>query len=68
MKTSKKGYLKNSPDVNKPFNAIEGGNITMKGVEFKVLGTDDRGYTKVMYPGYDYTFPGAKYVIEKPIK
>ena len=37
----------------------------MKGVEFKVLGTDDRGYTKVMYPGYDYTFPGAKYVIEK---
>ncbi len=68
MKTSKKGYLKNSPDVNKPFNVIEGGNITMKGVEFKVLGTDDRGYTKVMYPGYDYTFPGAKYVIEKPIK
>lgn len=68
MKTSKKGYLKNSPDVNKPFNVIEGGNITMKGVEFKVLGTDDRGYTKVMYPGYDYIFPGAKYVIEKPIK
>lgn len=68
MKTSKKGYLKNSPDVNKSFNVIEGGNITMKGVEFKVLGIDDRGYTKVMYPGYDYTFPGAKYVIEKPIK
>ena len=68
MKTSKKGYLKNSPDVNKSFNVIEGGNITMKVVEFKVLGTDDRGYTKVMYPGYDYTFPGAKYVIEKPIK
>ena len=68
MKTSKKGYLKNSPDVNKSFNVIEGGNITMKGVEFKVLGIDDRGYTKVMYPGYDYIFPGAKYVIEKPIK
>lgn len=68
MKTSKKGYLKNSPDVNKPFNVIEGSNITMKGVGFKVLGTDDRGYTKVMYPGYDYIFPGAKYVIEKPIK
>ena len=68
MKTSKKGYLKNSPDVNKPLNVIEGGNITMKGVEFKVLGTDDRGYTKVMYPGYDYTFPGAKYIKKKPIK
>ena len=66
--TSKKRYLKNSPDVNKPKNLIEGGHITMKGVEFKVLGTDDRGYTKVMYPGYDYYFPGAKYVIEKPIK
>jgi len=60
-----KGYKKNSPDVNKPYNVIPGGYITMKGVEFKVLGTDDRGYTKVMYPGHDYIFPGAKYVIEK---
>jgi hypothetical protein len=68
MKTSKKGYLKNSPDVNKPVNKILGNKITMKGVDFKVLGTDDRGYTKIMYPGYDYTFPRAKYVIEKPIK
>ena len=68
MKTSKTGYLKNSPDVNKPQNIIQGGDITMKGVEFKVLGTDDRGYTKVMHPGYDYKFPGAKYVTETPIK
>ena len=64
---STKGYKKNSPDVNKPYNVIPGGNITMKGVDFKVIGTDDRGYTKVMYPGYDYIFPGAKYVIEKKI-
>tara|TARA_B100000900_G_scaffold397014_1_gene396902 strand:+ start:2143 stop:2352 length:210 start_codon:yes stop_codon:yes gene_type:complete len=62
---STKGYKKNSPDVNKPYNVIPGGNITMKGVDFKVIGTDDRGYTKVMYPGYDYIFPGAKYVVEK---
>ena len=68
MKTSKKGYLKNSPDVNKSTNKILGGKITMKGVDFKVLGTDDRGYTKVMHPGYDYNFPGAKYVVETPIK
>ena len=54
---SEKGYLKNSPDVNKPLNIIPGNKITMKGVDFKVL----------MYPGYDYTFPGAQYVIEKPI-
>ncbi len=68
MKPSKKGYLRNSPDVNKPTNKILGGKITMKGVDFKVLGTDDRGYTKVMHPGYDYNFPGAKYVVETPIK
>ena len=68
MKTSKTGYLKNSPDVNKSQNTILGGDITMKGVEFKVLGTDDRGYTKIMQPGYDYKFPGAKYVTETPIK
>jgi len=68
MKTSKKGYLRNSPDVNKSTNKILGGKITMKGVDFKVLGTDDRGYMKVMHPGYDYNFPGAKYVVETPIK
>jgi len=65
---SKKGYKRNSPDVNNKVNIIEGGNITMKGVDFKVLGTDDRGYTKVMYPGYDYYFPNAKWVKETPIK
>lgn len=68
MKTSKTGYLRNSPDVNKSQNIIQGGDITMKGVDFKVLGTDDRGYTKIMQPGYDYKFPGAKYVTETPIK
>ena len=39
----------------------------MKGVEFKVLGVDNNGYAKTMYPGYDYIFPGASYVIETPI-
>jgi len=67
MKTFKKGYLKNSPDVNKPCNVIEGNKITMKGVEFKVLGIDNNGSAKIMYPGYDYTFPGAKYVTEYPL-
>tara|TARA_R100000742_G_C4278986_1_gene102600 strand:+ start:878 stop:1078 length:201 start_codon:yes stop_codon:yes gene_type:complete len=64
---SQKGYLRNSPDINKPQNIIPGNKITMKGVDFKVKGTDHRGYTKVMYPGYDYTFPGARYVIEERI-
>ena len=68
MEFSKKGYLSNSPDVNKHQNIIQGNKITMKGVNFKVLGTDDRGYTKVMYPGYDYNFRNAKWVKEKPIR
>jgi len=42
MKFSKKGYLKNSPDVDKPQNIIKGGNITMKGVDFKVLGVEKK--------------------------
>ena len=67
MKKSIDGYKRNSKDVDEPCNIIPGGNITMKGVDFKVLGTDNRGYTKVMYPGHDYTFPGASYVIETPL-
>ena len=68
MYNTKTGYLKNSPDVNKSQNVIQGGHITMKGVEFKVLGIDDKGYAKIMYPGYDYIFPQAKFVTETPIK
>ena len=41
MKTTKTGYLKNSPDVNNSQNKIMGNKITMKGVEFKVLGVDN---------------------------
>lgn len=68
MKTSKKGYLRNSPDVNKPFNVIPGGDITMKGVDFKVLGEDDKGYRKLMYPNNEYKFRHAKFVLETPMK
>ena len=68
MKFSKKGYLSNSPDKNKSENIIQGNKITMKDVDFPIKGTDDRGYTKIMLPGKEYIFPGAKYVIEKPLK
>jgi len=68
MKKSTTGYKRNSIDVNEPSNIIPGGDITMEGVDFKVLGTDDRGYTKVMYPGYTYNFRNAKWVKETPIK
>ena len=68
MKKSTKGYKRNSPDVDKSTNVIAGGHITMKGVDFKVLGVDNNGYAKVMYPGHDYHFPNAKWVKETPIK
>ena len=48
---STKGYKRNSPDVNKTVNVIPSGNITMKGVDFKVKGVDNLGNTKVMKPG-----------------
>jgi hypothetical protein len=58
MNISKTGYKKNSKDKNKPYNVIPSGNITMKDVEFDVLGIDNLGNKKVMKPGRDYTFPG----------
>ena len=56
---STEGYKRNSPDVNKKVNIIPSGNITMKGVDFKVKGTDNFGNTKIMEPGKDYKFPGT---------
>ena len=58
-KFSTTGYKRNSPDVNKKENIIASGDITMKGVDFKVKGTDNLGNTKVMKPGKDYKFPGT---------
>jgi len=68
MKKSTDGYKRNSKDVNNPTNVIPGGDITMKGVDFKVLGVDNNGYAKVMYPGYDYNFRNAQWVKETPIR
>src|ERR1035437_7328539 len=46
---------------------VPSGDITMKGVNQKLLGVDDQGNTQMMYPGADYTFPGDN-VTEYPIK
>ena len=59
MAFSTKGYKRNSPDVNKKVNVIPSGDITMKGVDFKVKGTDNLGNTKIMEPGKNYKFPGS---------
>ena len=61
------GYKRNSPDRNRRFNIIPSNQITMKGVDFPVLGIDNLGNKKRMKPGKDYTFPG-NYVIETPIR
>ena len=63
---SVKGYKRDSPDVDNPFNIIPSGNITMKDVDFPVLGTDNLGNSKVMMPGNDYKFPGDM-VFETPM-
>jgi len=52
---SVEGYKRDSPDVNNPYNIIESGNITMEGVDFPVVGTDNLGNTKTMQPGMNYS-------------
>lgn len=67
MNVSITGYKKNSPDKNRPFNVIPSGKITMKNVEFPVLGIDNLGNKKMMKPGKDYNYPG-NIVLEIPMK
>jgi hypothetical protein len=67
MKVSKTGYKKNSKDKNQPSLLIPSNRITMKDVQFPVLGTDNLGNQQMMYPGKEYSFPG-NYVYEKPMK
>jgi hypothetical protein len=61
------GYLPDSPDKNNDFNIIPSGNITMRGVTFPILGKDNLGNTKLMFPGQDYKFPGS-HVKEIPLR
>lgn len=63
---SVEGYKANSPDVNNPYNIINSGNITMEGVDFPVIGTDNLGNRKLMTPGNNYQFPGDQ-VYEVPM-
>ena len=59
IKFSTTGYKRNSTDVNNDVNIIPSGDITMKGVDFKVRGVDNLGNTKIMKPGKNYKFPGT---------
>ena len=64
---STQGYKKNSPDVDNSYNIIPSGSITMKGVNFPVVGIDNLGNKKTMQPGKNYKFKGSS-VIEMPLK
>ena len=46
---------------------IPGGNITMQGVPYPVLGRADTGQSIMMQPGQDYNFEGANHVDEYPM-
>jgi hypothetical protein len=61
------GYKRNSPDKDRPYNVIPSGEITMENVDFPVLGIDNKGNSKVMKPGKDYSYPGNT-VLEIPMK
>lgn len=45
---------------------IPNNQITMKGVDYPVIGVANTGQLQMMYPGAEYTFPGANYVDEYP--
>jgi hypothetical protein len=62
---SKDGYKRNSKDKNRPYNVIPSGRISMKDVDFPVMGIDDLGYSELMTPGGEYKFPGST-VLEVP--
>jgi len=63
---SKTGYKRDSQDINNPFNIIPSGDITMEGVDFPVIGVDNLGDEKIMFPGENYQFKGD-FVIERPL-
>lgn len=63
---SVEGYKINSPDKDNTFNIIPSSNISMKDVDFPILGTDNLGNSQVMMPGAQYTFPGDM-VVELPM-
>jgi len=57
-KVSNTGYKKNSKDKNNDYNIIPTNRITMKDVDFPVLGISDKNDVRVMYPGEEHLFDG----------
>jgi hypothetical protein len=63
---STEGFRMDSPDVNNYQNIIPSGSISMKERDGSPLrkgpihGVDNLGYEQIMYPGFDYQFPGTE--------
>ena len=60
------GYRRYSRDVDNAFNIIPSDRISMKGVDFPVIGVDEFGIIQFMQPEKEYQFPGNT-VFEVPI-
>ena len=63
---SVEGYRNDSPDKTNPVNFIPSGNISMKDVDFPIMGTDNLGNSQMMMPENEYQFPGD-IVMEVPM-
>ncbi len=62
------GYTPNTSSFNNEYNIIPSNQISMKETPFPVIGVPNKGKPMVMQPGQQYTFHGAKYVKELPLK
>jgi LysM repeat protein len=60
------GYRNDSPDKTNPVNLIPSGDISMKNVDFPILGTDNLGNSQMMFPEDEWQFPGDM-VMEIPM-
>ena len=60
------GYRNDSPDKTNPVNFIPSGNISMKDVDFPIMGVDNLGNSQMMMPENEYQFPGDM-VMETPM-
>jgi len=60
------GYRNDSPDKTNPVNLIPSGDISMKNVDFPILGADNLGNSQMMFPENEYQFPGDM-VMEIPM-
>jgi hypothetical protein len=68
MTQQRMGYKDESPYRNRPFQYFDTDTLTMEGVSRPILAIADNGMTEVMQPNSgEYTFPGARRVMEVPM-